>query len=74
MITQQATATQATYQPQRMPPIQPTPYTLGFNAGREGVEYANPYWGKLPQWLAYDTGHRDGRKATDALAAVRGGG
>ena len=66
-----ATATQpATIsQPQRWPTVQRTPYTQGFDDGREGTEYANPYRTNYALWVAYDTGHRDGRKSAAALAA-----
>ena len=68
------TTTQTTtYQPQRRSTFTPTPYTLGFNAGREGYEYANPYWNDCGRWVAYDTGHQDGRKAAAAIESARGG-
>ena len=62
-----------TYQPQRMPPIQMNAYTLGFNDGREGYEYANPYRNDCGRWVAYETGHQDGRKSA-AIESARGGG
>lgn len=68
------TATQTSYQEQRMPSIKPTAYTAGFNDGREGSVYENPYRHDQPQWLTYDMAHFHGRKAAAELEAARGGG
>lgn len=63
-----------TYQPQRWPTAQKTPYTLGFDDGREGHEYSNPFRTNYAMWVAYDYGHKDGRKAAAAIESARGGG